>query len=331
MQKEAWNSFRINALSGAYWSSCALHAGVRLGVTAELAKSPATVENLAAGLGLDLRGLEMLLVALANLGILQRDGDTFAMNPEATKYFLPGGDEDMSGIIRHHANLVPNWYQLEKCVQSGEPVGGSWSEEESDDFYRGMRDLARHQAKGLAKRLGFMPGWHVLDLGGGPGVYGYTFADEVPELKATVFDLPASEKRYDEEGLSHTAGDRVSRINGSYRDTALGGPYDAVWLSHVLHSEGPKGCDVLVQKAAEVLKPGGVLWIQEFVVDPSGQGHPFPALFGLNMLVQTKKGQAYSLEEIKGMMLRAGLAQAKAMGPTVPGSAASLVKGEKPA
>ena len=116
------------------------------------------------------------------------------MAPEAREYFLPGGGADMGGIIRHHANLVQNWSRLDECVKTGKPVGGSWSEEESDDFYLGMRDLARHQAKGLAKRLGLKPGWHVLDLGGGPGVYGYTFADEVPELLVTVFDLPASEK-----------------------------------------------------------------------------------------------------------------------------------------
>ena len=331
MQKKAWDSFRINALSGAYWSSFAVHAGVRLGVLGELAQAPATNQELADRLGLDVRGLEILLVALANLGLLQRQGDPFAINPEVREYFLPGGDQDMSGIIRHHANLVPNWADLDQCVQSGKPVGGSWSEEESDDFYRGMRDLARHQAKGLAERLGIKPGWHVLDLGGGPGVYGYTFADEVPDLQVTVFDLPASEKRFEQEGEEHSARERVRRINGSYRDTGLGGPYDAVWLSHVLHSEGPEECDVLVQKAAEVLKPGGLLWIQEFVVDPMGKGHPFPGLFGLNMLVQTKEGRAYSENELKGMMQRAGLTRAEGVGPTVPGSAASLVKGEKPA
>ena len=330
MPKKNWNSQKINAMSGAYWSSFTLHAAVRLGVTGALAKNSATVGELASFLELDHRNLEILLVALANLGILQRDCDVFAMHPEARQYFLPGGEADISGIIRHHAHLVKSWAELDQIVRTGEPVPGAWSEEESDDFYRGMRDVARHQARGLAARLGLQPGWRLLDLGGGPGVYGYTFADEVPELLVTVFDLPASEKRFEQEGEAHPARDRVKRINGSYRDEDLGGPYDVVWLSQVLHGESPRNCDELVRKAGGALKPGGTLWIQEFVVDPSGRGHPFPALFSLNMVVQTKLGQAYSEEELFGMMHRAGLIRAEAIGPTVPGSPASLVKGVKP-
>ena len=119
-------------------------------------------------------------------------------------------------------------------------------------------------------------------------------------------------------------------IAGDYQEAGLEGPYDVVWLSQVLHGEGPQECRALVAKAASALKPGGALWVQEFVVEPDAPGHPWPALFSLNMLVNTEEGQGYTAPEICGFMAQAGLTGGAFEGPTREGSLASLVRGYKP-
>jgi hypothetical protein len=83
-----------------------------------------------------------------------------------------------------------------------------------------------------------------------------------------------------------------------------------------------------VRAAAAALKPGGWLWVQEFVVQIPGLA--WPGLFGLNMLINTRRGQSYTAAEIKAMLVKAGLTQVRYDGPVRADPAAGLVCGQKP-
>ena len=179
----------------AYWGSCALFAAVQTGLSARLAQGPASKELLAGELDLDRRGLELLLVALQALGVVQEQDGRWRLRPEAAALFTPGSEQDFSHVLLHLGDMVADWARLAECVRSGRPVERPQPKEGEPSpprthFYRAMRDLARQQAPGLARRLGLRAGQHLLDLGGGPGVYALTFVQETPGLKATVFDLP---------------------------------------------------------------------------------------------------------------------------------------------
>ena len=81
---------------------------------------------------------------------------------------------------------------------------------------------------------------------------------------------------------------------GDFLADDLGGPYDAVWLSHILHGEGPEECRGIVRKAADALEPGGVFLVHEFILDDAKDGPHYPALFSLNMLLGTPAGRSYA-------------------------------------
>ncbi len=328
MAVQSWTPQRLNGLAHAYWSSCALHAAVELGITGRLARGPAAVPELARELELEPRALGMLLAALCALELVVEQGGAYALEPSARELFTPGGPRDMTSVILHQADLLADWGRLVEGVREGKAVAGKWSDERRRRFYLAMRDLARIQAPGLAARLGLEPGWHLLDLGGGPGVYGFTFADEVPGLEVTVFDLAQSRPSFEEEARHHPQAHLVHRRDGDYSEDPLGGPYDVVWISQVLHGEGPGECRRLLAKAAGALKAGGSLWVQEFVLEPGG--HPFPALFSLNMLLLTREGQSYSPGELAEFMTGAGLGEVEYLGPTQEGSPASLMRARKP-
>ncbi|MFH1033329.1 MAG: methyltransferase [Pseudomonadota bacterium] len=330
-----WNTQRIQATASAYWESCALHAAVRTGLTAALAQAPAKAAELSARLELDPRGLFVLLRALLGLGLLRQEGELYALDPEAAPCLTPGQPTDMSNSILHMADMVGDWAKLAECVRQGRPVEhpehhGPGPNPQREHFYRAMRDIARQQAKGLAARLGLKAGQRLLDMGGGPGVYALTFSQEVPGLEATVYDLPGAEPFFREEAANHP-GARVAFFQGDYlQDPVLGGgPYQVAWLSQILHGEGPQQCLAMLRKATAALAPGGELWVQEFVAQVAG--HPFAGLFGLNMLVNTQEGQAYSRQELLDMLTQAGLERAEYLGATKEGGPAGLVRGRKPA
>lgn len=337
MSPKQWKPEDVSRLASGFWASATLHAAVRTGVAARLAQEgPATADELASALGLDPRATRMLLIGMHALELAVKQGEAYALALGLDTLLDPDAPHSLSNMALHMSDLMPVWAQLAGSVRSGKPVEQPEKTQDNGEpagrahFYRAMRDISRQQATGTAARLGLASGQSLLDLAGGPGVYGLTFADETPGLMATVFDLPGAQPYFQEEAARHARGGEVRFIAGDYQKDDLGGPYDVVWLSQVLHGEGPQECRRLVAKAASALKPGGVLWVQEFVVDPEEPKHPWPALFSLNMLVNTEDGQGYTAEDICGFMQAAGLTRCAFDGPTREGSPASLVRGFKP-
>ncbi|WP_439645305.1 methyltransferase [Geotalea toluenoxydans] len=93
------------------------------------------------------------------------------------------------------------------------------------------------------------------------------------------------------------------------------------WLSHILHGEGPAGCTVLLEKAVSALEPGGMILIQEFIMNNDQDGPLFPALFSMNMLLATPHGQAYTEKEIFGMLQSAGAGEIRRLPVELPNGA----------
>jgi len=89
----------------------------------------------------------------------------------------------------------------------------------------------------------------------------------------------------------------------------------------VLHSDGPQGCAVILRKGVEALEPGGLLLVQEFILNDHKDGPLFPALFSLNMLIGTEHGQAYAEGELADMMRGAGLRDIKRLEVKLPNGA----------
>jgi hypothetical protein len=320
-------------MSGSYWEACTLHAGVKLDLFTPLAKSPATAAELAGRLGLDVRGLVMLLDALAALELLTKDGEVYQATPFAGQ-FLSGDSAGYLGhIILHHHHLVESWARLDQAVRTGEPcrrrVSHDAEEIERQSFLLGMFNLAMLLAPLVVRQIDLSGRKRLLDLGGGPGTYAIHFCQHNPGLRATVFDLPTTrpiaEKTISAFGLQ----ERITFLAGDFHDDHLSGSYDAAWLSHVLHGEGQEDCARMLEKAAGVLDPGGVLLVQEFILEDSRDRPLFPALFSLNMLLGTPQGKAYSSGELTSLLAAAGLEEIDRLAMDLP-NGAGVIRGRKP-
>lgn len=73
-----------------------------------------------------------------------------------------------------------------------------------------------------------------------------------------------------------------------------------------MHSEGEDRSRHLLKKTFGALKPGGTIAIGDWLVN-NDRTKPLPALiFAVTMLVNTKKGDAFTFNEIKNWLGEAG-------------------------
>ncbi len=330
-----WNKGTLIETSVNYWKSCTLHTGVKLDIFTIIGTGNKSSEEIAAKINGDSRGVSTLLNALTAMELLNKTEGRFT-NTDFSKQFLSKESPDYTGyIIMHHHHLVPSWAEMPASVLSGNPNRTSASdtdnERERESFLMGMYNMASGIAPMYSKIIDFRDCTHLLDLGGGPGTYAIHFCLNNPELKATVFDLPTTRKFAEKTIASFDLSERIRFKQGSYLDehTGLEQEYDAIWLSHILHGEGPKAAESIVAKAVHALKPGGKILIHEFILDNTMDGPLFPALFALNMLLGTDSGQAYSEEQLRKMFEKCGISNIERLDVNSPNGAGIMI-GVKP-
>jgi hypothetical protein len=310
MNNAEWNPGTLLETSGGYWKTCALHAAVQLDIFTAMADQRLCAADLAEKLNADPRALAMLLNAMTAMNLLEKSGGIYANTPEAARFLSRKSPAYIGYIIKHHHHLVTSWGQLDQAVLSGKAVrtrATHGSDDARESFLMGMFNMAMMLAPRIVPEIDLSGRRSFLDMGGGPGTYAIQFCLNNPGMQAVVFDLPTTrpfaEATIGKYGLS----DRIRFQAGSYLKDPVEGHYEVAWLSHILHGEGPEDCQGIIQKAVSALSPGGMILIHEFILNNEMSGPLFPALFSLNMLLGTPSGQAYSEDQIRGMLAGAGV------------------------
>jgi predicted O-methyltransferase YrrM len=310
MTEEKLNPEKILKLSGSYWETCTLHAGVKLDVFTIIGKNHLKGENVADKLKGDKRGVKMLLNALSAMDLLVKKKDVYSNTPLSLMFLSKDSSQYMGHIVLHHHNLIDSWSRLDIAVRSGRSVrhrATHTGEEERKNFLMGMFNLAMNLAPVLVPKVDLSGRRHFLDLGGGPGTYAIHFCLANPLLKATVYDLPTTRPFAEKTIAKFKLQDRIAFRDVDYLAEEIEGTYDVVWLSQILHGEGSEDCRKIIHKAVSVLEPGGMILIHDFILNNSMDNPLFPALFSLNMLLGTPSGQSYSEAQIRDMLSDAGV------------------------
>jgi len=336
MEKKTWTPAQLLELSGGYWSTCTIHAAVKLNVFTPLSIGPLAAGELADLVNCDGRGVTMLLNALAAMELLDKKGDTFVATAFAAKFLSRSSPDYLGHIIMHHHHLISGWTNLDQAVRSGEPVRERVSHEDvessRESFLMGMFNLAMHIAPLIVPHIDLGGRRRLLDLGGGPGTYAIHFCQQNPQLDAVVCDLATTrsfaQQTVERFGLS----ERIGFVAVDFETEEIPEGFDVAWLSHVLHGMGHKSCEMVLKKAVASLEPGGMILVQEFILEDTKDAPLFPALFSLNMLLGTPEGQSYSQSELVEMMTAAGATHLRRIPLKLPNGAgviAGTVPGRK--
>lgn len=307
--EDTWNAEALLKTSGYCWQSFVLQTSVKLDVFTAIGDSTVSSAELAKNLNADIRALTMLLNALAAMGLLNKKADSYKNSEAGRRFLVKGSHEYIGHMIAHFHHTVNAWISLPNSIITGKPVqsDNEMTEVQRESFLMGMHNLASAIASRIASLIDLSTCKHLLDLGGGPGTHAIHFCLANPHLKATVYDRSESEPYALRMISEFSLSERIEFMGGNYLIEDIPGTYDAAWLSHILHGEGPEDCIQILKKTVSALRPGGMIYVHDFILDDALDKPLFPAVFSLNMLVNTPHGQSYSKSQIIEMLAAAGV------------------------
>ena len=121
----------------------------------------------------------------------------------------------------------------------------------------------------------------------------------------------------------HAAG--VETTAGDMNEGLPDGPFDAVYFGNTSHMYGPRENRELFARMRAPLAPGGLLVVREYVRGLGGDA----ALFAVNMLVTTARGNTYTAGEYRDWLAQAGYGGVEF--EPVPGRSSYLIFAQNPA
>lgn len=295
---------------GYYWETKILLTAVRLDVFSALDGKPKTAGEIAGRIGAHETSLTLLLNALVALRVLAKEGAVYRNSSTAEKHLVRHSSQYIGHLLLLHDAEWNNWGKLEETIRTGLRMVDrhvfETDPELGGNVLAVLHRIGEQSGPDLAKRLCLVGPVKLLDLGGGAGTNAIAFCRVYPELTATVFDLPSTlrltEKTVKEAGLDS----RISLCPGDFNRDQLGGPYDVVLMSDILHYQTFEANEALVRKVFRHLAPEGRLIIKDRFLDEAGTGPAWTTAFAVHILVNTQQGGCYKTTDAMQWMTNAG-------------------------
>ena len=329
---DSLNPMAVMEISSGYWSAFVMHTANSLDVFTLLNESPASADELAVKCKADVRGLEMILIALVPLGFLSKNGEKFENTKLSKTFLVKGSPRYQGGIVSMFDSWVGAWSKLTDAVVNGAPVvekQHDHGDEATRTYIMGMLYRGIPQADLLAEEVSLAGKKRILDVGGGPGIFTIKMCQKYHGLTGDVFDLPQTLRVTKDIISDFNATDLVSTREGSYLDDEFGSGYDVVLLSSMINQEGPEVIKEIIRKSFDAMESGGTILIQEQFLTTEKDGPLLPVLIGLNQLVHTPAGRAYSAKEVSDMAAEVGFVDLS-FRPLPDPSPFTLITGVKP-
>jgi SAM-dependent methyltransferase len=317
---------RIVRMASAFQESCLLFAASDLGIFKKLKElAAADADELAGELGLNGRGVRLLLDACTAIGLLSKDDGRYSNSADTATFLVPGQPGDLSGALRYNRDVYTAWGKVTELARTGSPVEKPELHLGEDaartrTFVMSMHGKAMATAQPTLAVLDVKGRKQLLDVGGGPGTFSALLAKANPELSCTVLELPPIVDIA--KGLIEAQGqsERVKFLAGDYHTTPFPAGNDVILFFGMMHQEPVDSIRDLLKRAYGAMMPGGVVYVMDMMTDASHVKPPFSAMFAVNMALTKEHGWVFSDVELRGWMEEAGFLDftVKPLAPPMP-------------
>jgi predicted O-methyltransferase YrrM len=313
-QMSEWNQASIQALSRNFQESRIFLTGAELGLFDLLATQPLAAGEVAARIGADLRGLTIVLDALAAMGLLVKEEGRYQCEPSAAPFLTSDGPASLLPTVLHAADLWHRWSKLTEIV--GGARASQLSPEASQRAFIGaMNASAVGQVDRIVALVAPGPARKLLDVGGASGTYTLAFLRAVPEMRATLLDRPAVVEMARERLGAAGMLDRVALVPGDFYLDPLPPGHDLAFVSAIIHQNSPQQNVELFRKVFAALNPGGRIVVRDYVLSPDRTSPKSGAIFAVNMLTGGAGGNSYTYAEIEDALGQAGFTRVRLIQP----------------
>jgi hypothetical protein len=298
----------IMQIAGGFMAAKHLFAASQFGLFEALADTPATLDALAARVGLTRRAARISADAMAALGLLDRDGDLYRNTPAAATFLTGTTPADLRPLLRFWDQIsYPAWEALAQALGSGPPREVLDLDPAAQAIASaGIEAAQAGPAAALAEVVDLTAHRRLLDVGGGTGSWSIAAVTRHPHLRATVFELPMTAEiaraRIAETGLA----DRIDVVAGDASIDDLPAGHDAFLIANVVHYFAPDDNTMLLRRIRSAAPDGSLLLLADFWTDPTHTQPVHAALMAGEFAVHLRDGDVYSVDEVRSWLPIAG-------------------------
>ena len=282
-------------LTEAVGAASTMAAASCLGVFDALGAGSLTAAELASRCGLAEAAAERLVLALASIGVLERDGGCYRLAVDAA-------------LVESQSAL---WGRLPDVVRGGPTAGfdeASIAAGKYPSLVGFLHALGVAPACRAAVPLaaGLPADGRVLEVGAGSAAWSLALVAQQPSCQVTAFDLPrvldVTRRSVQDAGRI----DCYRFLAGDVFLDELGGHYDLALVANVVHLFGEDRAIELLTRVAAALRPGGRLAVIDVMPNP-GDPSRRAALHDLSLLLRTRAGALHPYGSYARWLRRAGL------------------------
>ena len=253
-------------------------------------------------LNADERALFIVLEALCASGYVHKRLDRYVISEKARPLFLERSEDYVGGSLPHFLDIMEAWLKLPGIIKGAKP---DRAERNVAAFMNAMASrpdkVVEETVEHCLKRKSNAK--NVLDLGGGPGKYAKAFVNR--GVNAVLYDLPDTidyvKTRFGLEDINNLILKKGDFTNEFVNEFA-GESFDIIFMGNICHIYSEKGNRMLIKRASNVLRSGGMIAIEDMVRGRS----PMAEMFAVNMLANTEEGSTYTETQYREWLTDAG-------------------------
>ena len=292
-----------------------LLAGIELKVFNHLSE-PKSADAVAEATNAHPGNTRILLDGLATCDLVVKKNGLYRNTP-AAQTFLVESSPTYLGQVLNSMYEMGLWHavldDMPKLVKEGPPSFSPEADMGSEEMgmqlaatmaaseRAGRAQQAVQVISGLPEFLSFKK---MLDLGGGPGLFGIAIVSAHPSMKGFIFDRAEVVKVAKTFIKEYEMEERIEVLAGDYNRDPIGEGYDLIWASGTLNY-AKDNLDPLIKKIYDALNPGGVfINFQEGLTDERTK----PEIMALSCVPMALMGQdmCFGQGKIAASVLRVG-------------------------
>ena len=241
-------------------------AAIKLKVFDQLSE-PKTAEQVAEAIQGHTENTMLLLNGLTACELVDKKNGLYRNRPIAQTFLVEGSPVSLGeGFLQQAVKSEKMLANLPEMVLSGSPA--TFDNETADSETQWAQNavwMANHESSGVAQQMARLvvdlpefPSFRkMLDLGGGPGIFGIAMVDRHPSMQGVVFDrrpVVAVAERFIRD---HALESRMTVLAGDYNTDPIGDGYDLIWASSTLNF-AQHNLEGVMKKIHAALNPKGV-------------------------------------------------------------------------